>query len=309
MNMDNTIPFPDASLWYQDITLIAPDNSTITMSMELFNEYRLYTARLAISYGSQVGASFLLLLVLLLLTRAEKRKSSIFIINSLCLITNAIRCVLLSCYVTSTWWHPYSQLVNVYDNVTSEDEGTMVTENLFSLLVTILVMLSLTLQVWVTCITTAPIQRFFIMAVTTLMALVATGYKFAFVVLSIKQSLVHESFEPYAKVALTSYITQAVSIWVFSCVFTYKLGHAIIQRRKLKMPLFGPMQIIFIMGCQTLIIPGKPIAYLFPSVHIANPRQPSSLCCSSKPPSKNLVRTSSLSCAYFCPFQLSGLAL
>ena len=257
-DMENPTSSPDFNSWTQSVTVTAPDNSKVDIPMEAFNHLRIYGARLAISYGAQIGASFILLLVLLLLTRAEKRKSSIFIINMLCLVTNAIRCVLLSCFVTSTWFNPYSQLLDAFDNVSHRDEGTLVAMNTFSLIVTILVMISLSLQVYVVCITTAPAQRFIIMGVTTLMALVATGYKFAFVILSTRVNLNREKFYAYDHVALTSYITQAVSIWVFSCVFTYKLGHAILQRRKLKMPQFGPMQIVFIMGCQTLIIPGKP---------------------------------------------------
>jgi pheromone alpha factor receptor len=238
----------------QGVNVVAPDGSTVTLKMDDFDRLRLYGCRLAISYGTQIGASFLLLLVLLLLTRAEKRKSSIFLINGLCLLTNAIRCVLLSCFVTSTWWNPYAQLLSYYEGVSTRDKATLVAMNTFTLIVTVLVMMSLSLQVYVVCITTAPKQRFVIMGVTTLMACVATGYKFAFVVLSTRANLRLETFD--SDVVLTSYVTQAVSIWLFSCVFTYKLGHAIVQRRKLKMPQFGPMQIVFIMGCQTLIIPG-----------------------------------------------------
>jgi len=257
MDMEITTPPADFNPWAQNFAVLAPDGSSFPLNMEAFNDNRLYTGRLAIGYGTQVGASFLLLLVLLLLTRAEKRKSSIFVVNALCLTSNTIRCVLLSCYVTSTWLNPYSQLLNDFSNVTAGDTTTMVAASVFTLIVTILVMLSLSLQVWVVCITTVPVQRFVIMGATTLMALIATGYKFAFAVLSIKQSLAHQDMGKYAHVTFTSYITQAVSIWLFSCVFTYKLGYAILQRRKLKMKQFGPMQIVFIMGCQTLVIPGK----------------------------------------------------
>jgi pheromone alpha factor receptor len=48
-----------------------------------------------------------------------------------------------------------------------------------------------------------------------------------------------------------------ISICVFSSVFCTKLGLAIRSRRSLGLKQFGAMQIIFIMGCQTLTIPGK----------------------------------------------------
>jgi pheromone alpha factor receptor len=263
--MASTMPPPDFNSWTQSITLHNEDGSIFTVNMGNVDEIRLYAARLGITYGTQIGASLLLLLILLLLTRASKRKSCIFLINALCLTANTIRCILLGCYVTSTLLNPYSQLSGNYSHVTRDDLVTSTAANVFTLIVTVLVMASLSLQVWVVCITTAPVQRHLIMGTTTVMACIAIGYRAAFVILNIKQTLSLQSLQPYGNVVLASYITQAVAIWLFSCVFTYKLGYAIIQRRKLKMPQFGPMQIVFIMGCQTMLIPGAPFPrYLLP---------------------------------------------
>jgi pheromone alpha factor receptor len=270
--MASTIALHEFNLWIQPVTLYNEDGSTFTVNMGNVDEIRLYAARLGITYGTQIGASLLLLLVLLLLTRASKRKSCIFLINALSLAANTIRCILLSCYVTSTMLNPYSQLSGNYSRVTREDLATSTAANVFTLMVTVLVMVSLSLQVRVVCITTAPVQRYFIMGTTTVMACIAIGYKAAFVVLNIKQTLNLQSLQPYGNVVLASYITQAVAIWLFSCVFTYKLGYAIIQRRKLKMPQFGPMQIVFIMGCQTMLIPGTlPPHILFPCALLTQP--------------------------------------
>lgn len=224
--------------------------------MQAVSEYRLYTARLGLAYGSQIGATLLLLLVLSLLTRREKRKSGIFIVNALCLVTNTIRCILLSCFVTSTLWHPYTQFSQDTSSVSKTDINTSIAASIFTLIVTVLIMISLSIQVWVVCITTAPYQRYMIMAATTATAMVAVGYKAAFVITSIMQTLDGQDGGSYLDLVMQSYITQAVAISFYSCIFTYKLGHAIIQRRNLNMPQFGPMQIIFIMGCQTMIIPG-----------------------------------------------------
>ena len=94
------------------------------------------------------------------------------------------------------------------------------------------------------------------MGVTTTMACVAFGVRLAAVYWNTKYTLEGTSADSIVKLVAMSYITQSVSIWVFSCVFTYKLGYAIYQRRRLNMPQFGPMQIVFIMGCQTMFIPG-----------------------------------------------------
>ncbi|KAF2126940.1 hypothetical protein P153DRAFT_345676 [Dothidotthia symphoricarpi CBS 119687] len=247
---------PSFDAWEQQITLLHQDGSNFTVTMTDFEFYRLYGIRRAINVGSQIGASIILLLVLLLLTRSEKRKSWIFVMNALCLVTNAVRCILSCTFLTGNFWHPYAQASGDWSRITSSDLATTVATNTMTLIVTILVMVSLSLQVWVVCITTIPVYRYFIMGITTLVALIAVGFKFAVIIISNEQTLKWNDMLPYQDLISTSYIMQAVAIWLFSCVFTWKLGHAIIQRRKLKMPQFGPMQIVFIMGCQTMIIPG-----------------------------------------------------
>lgn len=243
--------------WTQPLTLYLQDGTNFTVGMEDLNYYRLYGCRLAINYGTQIGASMLLLLILLLLTRAEKRRSWIFLVNAFCLTANTIRCILLCLFLTGSMWHPYSQLSGDWSRVTKSDLAISVASNTMTLLVTILIMASLSLQVWVVCVTTAPFQRYMIMTITSAMACIAIGYKATAVIYNIKQALIFESIEPYQDYVVVSYITQAASIVLFSCVFTYKLGYAIIQRRRLNMPQFGPMQVVFIMGCQTMLIPGK----------------------------------------------------
>lgn len=256
MDSSQTLP-PDFDPWVQPITLYRQDGTNFTIGMDSVNILRLYGARLGINYGSQTGASFILLLVLLLLTKAEKRKSFVFIINTLCLCANTVRCVLFCCYLTGSLWHPYSQLSVDWSRVKHSDVATIVAANTMTLLVTTLIMISLSTQVWTVCVTTMPLPKYIIMAVTTTIAAIALGYKAAFMILLNKQALAFRDMQKYENVIAISYVLQSVSIWLFSCVFTYKLGYAIVQRHRLKMPQFGPMQIVFIMGFQTMIIPGK----------------------------------------------------
>ncbi|KAJ4364908.1 pheromone alpha factor receptor [Ascochyta clinopodiicola] len=240
----------------QPVTLQYPDGSTFEVDMELINRYRLYSARLAISYGTQLGATILLLVVLLLLTRSEKRKSSIFILNALCLLGNSLRCILSCCFITGNLLHPYTQLSGDPSLATASDLAVSITSTTLSFIVTTLVMVSLSLQVWVVCVTTGKLQRILIMGTTTTMALVAVGYKFAFMITSNRATMSLTALTPDDRIGSGSYITQAIAILLYSCVFIWKLGYAIAQRRRLKMLQFGPMQIVFIMGCQTMVIPG-----------------------------------------------------
>jgi pheromone alpha factor receptor len=241
---------------HQNLTMYAPDGSIISSDMDFLNSARLYTARFGISYGAQIGASFTLLVVLLLLTRSKKRKSAIFILNALCLFLNIWRCIFTACFLTGGFMHPYDLMSGFY-SASTRDLAFSVTSNVLSFLVITLVMASLSLQVWVACVTTSKLQRFLILGITTAMALVNIGIKFAIMVFSniATVQLVNRGVD---KMSAYSVITQAVAVILYSCVFTWKLGYAIIQRRRLKMLQFGPMQVVFIMGCQTMTIPGKP---------------------------------------------------
>jgi pheromone alpha factor receptor len=255
--MDNsTLPF-DFDPWTQEFSFVDGRSGEILIrAMQDLDQYRLYGFRLAINYACQVGASFMLLLVLLLLTKADKRKSYIFILNSGCLLLNTIRCVMLCTFVTSGFYNPYSQLSGDFRQLTHSDYATQVVQRVFTALVTIMILISLCSQVWIVCVTTPPLRRNIIMGVTTTLGCVALGYRLALIYFNTKTTLKLESMEPYNGLASTCYVLQAVSIWLFSCVFIYKLGYAMLKRRRLNMPQFGPMQVVFIMGCQTMLVPG-----------------------------------------------------
>jgi pheromone alpha factor receptor len=254
---------PDFDPWSQSVIVLAQDGTLLNISMDTFNVYRTYGIRVGINYGTQIGASILLLLVLLLLTRSEKRRSSLFIMNTLCLFCNAIRCILASCFLTGSMSNTYTQLVGDWSRVTTSDLATVIAGNTMHLVVSALVMVSLSLQVRVVCVTTKPSQRFMIMGVTSAMALISIGFKFSAVVISNTATLKFEGVDEQHVLVTGSYATQAAAILLYSCVFTWKLGHAIVQRRRLNMPQFGPLQIIFIMGCQTMVVPGMCLLYGF----------------------------------------------
>jgi pheromone alpha factor receptor len=166
--MDPMAAPQEFDLFTQPFNITLPDGSIRMYSMQVLDESRIFIARLAINYGAQVGATIMLLLVLMLLTRSEKRKAKIFIINASCLVINTIRCILLTCYTTSPMFNPYAQLSGDWSRITTGDLATTITASIFTLIVTILVMVSLSMQVWVVCVTTAPVQRYIIMAATTL---------------------------------------------------------------------------------------------------------------------------------------------
>ncbi|CAI6332729.1 unnamed protein product [Periconia digitata] len=253
--MAESLVDPNFDRWTQNFTLIGPDGEQFITNMGEINFMREWGIRVAINWASQIGASIILLLVLLLLTKREKRKSLIFVINALCLIANTIRSILQCIWLTTEFYNPYTVVSNDYSRVTSTNYGTTVASNTVLLILVILIMISLSLQVWVVCVTLKPMHKWVIMGGTTAVALVAIGFRFAVSVIGNIQTLQQETMIEYIDLTMHMHITQAVAVWVYSCVFTFKLGQAILQRKRMNMTQFGPMQIIFIMGCQTMIVP------------------------------------------------------
>ncbi|KAJ4305555.1 pheromone alpha factor receptor [Kalmusia sp. IMI 367209] len=245
----------DFDPYTQEFILLASDGSSFTTTMGEINFLRQYGIRIAINWATQIGACGILLLVLLLLTKREKRNSSIFIMNALCLILNTIRSILQCLWLTTSFFHPYALVSGDFSRVTASDRANSIASNTLMLILVACILVSLSMQVWVVSITAQRLQRWIIMSITTLVALIAIGYRFAVTVISNMQTMRDESMMAYSGYVTGMNITFAVSVWVYSCVFTFKLGHALLERKRLRMTQFGPMQIIFIMGCQTMIIP------------------------------------------------------
>ncbi|KAF2005666.1 hypothetical protein P154DRAFT_570966 [Amniculicola lignicola CBS 123094] len=254
-NNNNNIVPPDFDPLSQTFTLLLPDGTPFNASMADVQYLVTSSVRTSINYGTQIGTSIILLLVLLLLTRRDKRRSALFIMNALCLAINAIRSILQVVYFDSNWWNVYTLLSGDYSRVTSMDRANSIASNTLTLLLVICILISLSMQVWVVCTTTPMIQRIAIMSMTTAIALIAIGYRFALVIINNARIADNSGIADKVGLQKTVVIVQTVAIWVYCAIFTFKLGHALIQRRRLGMTQFGPMQIIFIMGCQTMIIP------------------------------------------------------
>ena len=205
----------------------------------------------------------MLLIVLLLLTKPDKRGSPLFVINTLSLALNIIRNVLLCLYFTGPFTEVYTYFGQDYSRINLGDYANSVTATVFTVLVLLCVEISLCLQTRVVCVTLWKFYQQVIFAVSVLVATVAIGFRLAFCVENSKFIVNLEELSPIQWLASATNITTTISICWFCAVFVTKLGFALNQRRKLGLGQFGPMQILFIMGCQTLVIPGmyRPVPF------------------------------------------------
>lgn len=197
-----------------------------------------------------------LMIVLLLLTKPNKRRSLLFSINALSLVLNLVRNVLLCIYFTGPFTEMYAYFGHDYSKVTKGDYATSITASAFEVLVLICIECSLCLQVHVVCANLQRLHRCVLLTCSALVASTAITLRFVLTAENIKYILHADEQSSIEWLSSISNILTTISICWYSAIFVLKLAFALYWRRKLGMTQFGPMQAIFIIGCQTMILPG-----------------------------------------------------
>ena len=242
--------------YQQSFTLQASDGTPFNVSIPDLDYLVRYNVQICINYGAQTGASIILLIVLLLLTKPDRRTSAIFIVNASSLALNIIRNILQCLHFTGPWTETYAVFSGDVSRIHSADYAKSVTGTVFILLVLLCVEISLCLQTRVVCVIMRQLYRRTIFATSVVIALLAIAFRLALCIENSIYIVQAKVVGPLYHLASATTITETISICWFSTVFVTKLAFALNERRKLGLAQFGPMQIIFIMGCQTLIVPG-----------------------------------------------------
>ena len=245
----------------QNVTMHYADGTPFTIHMYDLDIFFQYGIRICINYSTQFGASIILLVVLLLLTRAEKRRSAVFILNALALFFNCARLICQIVYFTSPFLETYRYFTQDYAGIAVAHYATSILGVILLFFVIACVESSLVLQVQVVCSTLGSLYRRLLLSMSVIIALVPLGLRLGYVV-EASEHITHargsigiQWLESATNIAIT------VSVCFFCVVFVGKLGYAIKQRKRLGVREFGPMKVIFIMGCQTLVIPGMSFNY------------------------------------------------
>ena len=133
----------------QSLILLGPTGqANITVPLLAVDTLWGVAASSAISYGSQIGASFTMLVVLLVMTPKHRFKRLPTVVHTLALTLNVIRMVLLALFFSSSWMDLYTLVSGDYQFVAQGDYDVSVTATVFSIPVTVLVELALFLQAW-----------------------------------------------------------------------------------------------------------------------------------------------------------------
>lgn len=241
--------------YLQNVTFHRPEGEIIEVPMDELDIFVQYNVRICINYASQLGASIVLFLILLLLTRKEKRGSPIFILNSLALLLNIGRLLFQVIHFTTAFEEVYAYFAFDYSAVPTSAYAISILSVTLETMLVVCIMVSLMVQVHTVCRTLRRQYRIPLLVLSVLMALIPIAFRLAWMVENNIYIMKTESMEDIVWLESDTNIVITTSICFFCAVFVAKLGYAIQQRRRLGVRDFGPMQVIFVCGCQTLTIP------------------------------------------------------
>jgi pheromone alpha factor receptor len=209
-------------------------------------------------YGAQIGLAALMLVTVCLLTQASKRRSPIFAFNVLALILEVIKSSLLAVYMSSEWNNPYAYFADDQSRITRQDQANSIAAPIIKLLEIICVESSLVLQVRTILFTERKLLRHWAMVLSASISLMTMGVELGLMIINVKSIASLSEAPPIQnRLASIANLTITASICFFMLIFVLKLGFALKNRRKLGVRKFGPMQVVFIMGVQTMIVPGN----------------------------------------------------
>jgi len=250
----------------QQFDLLAPDGRTpVSVSVADILLFQASSTANGIIYGTQIGLCALLLTILLLMTKSDKRRSPVFLLNATALLLLLVRTVLACVQLNGMFNNFYNWRLFYYPSGPALHHAMRVsaTTEVFSFLVNVTIYSSMVLQIHIVCCTLPRWQQKLVVLGCVFAALLSLSVRLTLTVMNIKwlvfglDTLQLWQNDVFNRVASANNIISVITIAFYSCVFVVKLAFAIVLRRKLRMKQFGPMQIIFIMGCQTLFVPRK----------------------------------------------------
>lgn len=251
----------------QDFNITGPGGEPMTLNMGFVDKMNRDAAAICINYGSQAGASIMMLLVVLAMNPTAKLLRVHTGLQVAALAANVIRMVLLSLFWTSEWVMFYTQYTGDTRYVTRSDFATSVASSVLSLVVNILFEACLILQAWTMVNLWSKLWKWAAVAGSALVSLTTIGFRFAFCILQNKA--VFELTPGIIWVASASVITGAISIFWYCALFNVQLISHLIKNRTFlpNTSSLTPMEALAVSNGILMVVPGKrhcPIP-IFPS--------------------------------------------
>lgn len=238
-----------------------PFNSTVG-----FLRFQTYaTTSQTLNHAMQAGACFVGLMVVLVLAKPEKRFTLVYLSNVIALASCFIGVFCNSLYYILVYRDPIVTIAPQYahGHIPTSALANNVISQLSLAIAVIAIEVSLLKQAMtVTKSTVEGISRSIIYVFIACVTAAAVLSRLIFTV----ETLIIQfraQFSPHHHLQMATEIIFASSVASVSLILVWKLAVTVYSRRKLGVTKFGPTQIIFIMFCQTMIIPSMSIRMAF----------------------------------------------
>lgn len=243
----------------QSITILMADGiTTVSFTPLDIDFFYYYNAACCINYGAQAGACLLMFFVVVVLTKAVKRKTLLFVLNVLSLVFGFLRAMLYAIYFLQGFNDFYAAFTFDFSRVPRSSYASSVAGSVIPLCMTITVNMSLYLQAYTVCKNLDDIKRIIITTLSAIVALLAIGFRFAATVVnSVAILATSASSVPMQWLVKGTLVTETISIWFFSLIFTGKLVWTLYNRRRNGWRQWSAVRILAAMGGCTMVIPCK----------------------------------------------------
>lgn len=240
-------PGPNAGLPGTPLSYVAVDDLG-----RFFRQQCLYET----VYGVQLGATFIVFLMLVFLTRRSQRETWLFRFNALALLMNIARVISLLVPYFTALADPYAMASTDLSLVRPGTIAALVLEVWFNLFLVICCYSSLFLQAQSLTSTLWGRKRVVFICMNWSMAIIPPLARFI-AAIPYSMDIVNRTRKLPAWVNTFVMGVFAFGTSYHALLFVGKLGYSMHTRKKLGLRQFGPIQVVFIMLCQTMFLPGK----------------------------------------------------
>ncbi|KAF6835008.1 pheromone receptor 2 [Colletotrichum musicola] len=214
----------------QAIGLVGPGGKVTELNVADINDLYQENLGTCANYGSQIGASFVMLLTIIAMTPSVKLIKLSLWVHILTLVVSTVRMTLLAVYFTSHWTNFYSYWAHDYSRITSADFYRSIVTEMTSLVLLILIHVSLGIQAWALINLLPGHLKLLFTVLSCLVSTAAVSWRIAFSAVQIKSILLIAPPDP-SWIAYHSTIVGAVSIFYYCALFNVKLLMHLIKNR------------------------------------------------------------------------------
>ncbi|OLL23575.1 Pheromone P-factor receptor [Neolecta irregularis DAH-3] len=236
----------------QPLVMFGPHGENVTLTLNELEEAMFPRLVNCSTYTSHIAMCAGVLFVLLITTQRDRLKTPVHIFNILSLISSIIFSAMQYISMTGPAFQIEVQLFHDFTTLSRKDTNLARIIPILGSIVVGFIEFSLVLQCRSVFASYKSIRKWMTLVITS----VATAVTSWCLAVDIHRSLTLGSGTGnFTWMDKSKNVVFAFSICFFSSIFVSKLWKSIHTRRNLGFRQFGPLQVIFIMACQSMILP------------------------------------------------------